>query len=649
MRLRILIAVTHLLGVGHLTRAVALARTFARAGHETTLVSGGMPAPLVRSDGLRFVQLPPLRTMGTNFTTLLDESGQPVTPSRLEGRREMLTGLIEELRPDVVLTELFPFGRRALAGEFMALVQHAKAMRPETLVLSSIRDILVAPAKPERVAGSHQILRAFYDAVLVHGDPDLVPIDASWPVNPELRALLRYTGYVDEGTATAGPPPNVEDEIIVSGGGSAASLPLYRAAVAAAALVTGKSWRILVGMGVAETDFAHLRQAAPSHVILERARPDFRELLAGAALSVSQAGYNTVIDVLRTGVRAVFVPFEQGNESEQRLRAERLAALGLADIISEADLSPGVLADRVRIGLRRPPPRPPTIGLDGAERSVAMVEELGHQRFGPARSPAPLVSGWAVLEEALNRAADKGVKIPFWWRDDDATAHTPQLQRLITLARRLDIPVAIAAVPAHIEPSLPVRLAGEPLVRVLVHGLSHANHARLDKKKAEFGAHRPLPRLSEDAAEGLRLAQNRFGELLVPVFIPPWNRVAPELVHQLPKLGFRGLSAFGERRTREPALGLVQVNTHIDPIAWHDGRSLADREFLLERLAQAIMGRAMNEADASEPIGLLTHHLVQDEPVWHFCEELLARMTDSTTMHFPDLDGMFAGAQTAAT
>src|SRR5215217_1248659 len=181
MSLRVLIAVTHLLGAGHLTRAAALARAFARAGHETTLASGGMPAPLIRTDGVRFVQLPPMRTAGTDFTTLLDESGQPVTPARLEARRDMLLDLIEDAPPDVVLTELFPFGRRALAGEFLAVVEHAKAARPDALVMASVRDILVAPAKADRIAAAHAILRTFYDAVLVHGDPDLVPLDASWP------------------------------------------------------------------------------------------------------------------------------------------------------------------------------------------------------------------------------------------------------------------------------------------------------------------------------------------------------------------------------------------------------------------------------------------------------------------------------------
>ena len=65
-----------------------------------------------------------------------------------------------------------------------------------------------------------------------------------------------------------------------------------------------------------------------------RFRSDFASLLNGAALSVSQAGYNTVCDILRAGCRSLLVPFSAGGETEQSVRAERLARLGLASFIA---------------------------------------------------------------------------------------------------------------------------------------------------------------------------------------------------------------------------------------------------------------------------------------------------------------------------
>ena len=89
MSKRVLIVVTHLLGAGHLTRAPALARAFAKAGHATTLVSGGMPTSLADPDNVTFVQLPPVQIRGTDFRTLLDEQGTPITAMLyLEARRD---------------------------------------------------------------------------------------------------------------------------------------------------------------------------------------------------------------------------------------------------------------------------------------------------------------------------------------------------------------------------------------------------------------------------------------------------------------------------------------------------------------------------------------------------------------------------------
>ena len=131
MSMRVLIAVTHLLGAGHLTRAAAIARAFARAGHEVALVSGGTRTPpLVSTAGVQTVQLPPVRIVGTDFRSLLDEDGQLVGPEHLAARRRLLVDTLHDLRPDVVVTELFPFGRRSLADEFMELVTGARALRP---------------------------------------------------------------------------------------------------------------------------------------------------------------------------------------------------------------------------------------------------------------------------------------------------------------------------------------------------------------------------------------------------------------------------------------------------------------------------------------------------------------------------------------
>jgi predicted glycosyltransferase len=109
---------------------------------------------------------------------------------------------------------------------------------------------------------------------------------------------------------------------------------------------------------------------------VERTRRDFTALLAGCALSVSQAGYNTVLEVLRAGPPAVFVPFAAAGEREQSLRAELLAARGLASVVPEDGLSGASLAAGIAHALRQAPDRPRLdLAGDGAARTAEIVRE----------------------------------------------------------------------------------------------------------------------------------------------------------------------------------------------------------------------------------------------------------------------------------
>ena len=374
MSARILVAVTHLLGIGHLVRARQLARALAGAGYEVTLASGGMPDGKAAAD-YRFVQLPPVRTQGTDFRNLLDEDGKAATPERLAARCEQLIALAREVSPDIVVTEHFPFGRRQLASEFLALIAAARDANPDALVLSSIRDVLVAPQRPDRSAETAERIARLFDAVLVHGDPGVLPLEASWPVTPEIAGKLIYTGYLAEPPASSSGAAGSSGAILVSGGGSAAALPLFETALAAARLMPQRPFHLLIGRGVSEVDFATLRQSAPDNAVVERARPDFPGLLAGCALSISQAGYNTALDLLQAGRPALLVPFDAGNETEQALRAAALERAGLARVVTLAD-GAQALAAAIETALVQGVPPAATVDLDGAAGTVAAIAGL---------------------------------------------------------------------------------------------------------------------------------------------------------------------------------------------------------------------------------------------------------------------------------
>ncbi|WP_424984905.1 glycosyltransferase family protein [Microbulbifer sp. S227A] len=373
--MKVLIAVTHLLGTGHLRRALVLADAFAAAGHRVVLASGGMPLDVNVSKGVQLLQLPPLRSDGVNFSRLLDETGAAAGETRIAARAALLRQAVAELGPDVLITELFPFGRRVLSAEFTALLQAAATLRPRPVVLSSVRDILAPPSKPSKAARAEDLIASHYDAFLVHSDPEGTPLEQSWPLTDAMRSKLRYTGYVTQPPPGPHPDGAGTGEILVSAGGGDVGDSIFETALAAARQMPETRWRLLVA-GPAQRLASLRARASGGQVIVEPVRPDFRGLLANAATSVSMCGYNTAMDVLQTRIPAVFVPFDAGNEVEQSLRADSLSHLSGIATLRERDLTADRLCAAIRDVAQAPRRAAGGLQFDGAARSVAIATDM---------------------------------------------------------------------------------------------------------------------------------------------------------------------------------------------------------------------------------------------------------------------------------
>ncbi|MEW9836332.1 polysaccharide deacetylase family protein [Mesorhizobium marinum] len=235
----------------------------------------------------------------------------------------------------------------------------------------------------------------------------------------------------------------------------------------------------------------------------------------------------------------------------------------------------------------------------------------------------------AATRVELARWRDAGLTLPVWWRDDDAVAPTPALERLLGLAGRLQAPLHLAVIPATATHELADRLSDASGVFVLVHGWQHANHAPPDQKKAEFGPHRDTETMCAEIASGRSLLKEIFADQMLPVFTPPWNRLSQDVADRLGALGFLALSTFTPRTAKYAAPGLVQVNTHLDPVAWKSGGGLLDPGLLDAQIARQLEARRSGDADNAEPYGLLTHHLVQDDPTWSFTESIVETLLGS--------------------
>ncbi|CCQ74921.1 glycosyltransferase family protein [Magnetospira sp. QH-2] len=371
----VLIHVQHLLGIGHIARAAAIARALAASGVETVVAHGGFPNPNIDFGGAHMEFLPPVRATDASFQTLVDENDEPLSDDWKARRRDQLLALFDAVNPGVLVTELYPFGRKSLRFELEPLIARARGHDPGTWVICSVRDILVTMKKPSRYAEMADIANRDYDRIMVHGDPTVISFESTFPYPERIQHLLTYTGYIAQKqniTTVAG-----LDEVLVSAGGGGRSEPLYRSAMGARALsaLHDHTWRLLIGHGLPQDRFDVLADEAPEGVIVERARPDFTAMLDHCALSISQAGYNTVTDILTAGARSVLVPYAEGGETEQTLRAKYLVERDLARMVEEPDLTPQSLAAAVESALTLNRPDVSGMAMGGVAETVRLLTD----------------------------------------------------------------------------------------------------------------------------------------------------------------------------------------------------------------------------------------------------------------------------------
>ena len=296
---KVLFYVQHLLGIGHLRRTATLARNMVRSGLDVTVVSGGHRID-IDLGGARLEQLPATRATPIFFKELVDEAGLLMDERWKQQRANRLMEIFRGLSPDILIFELFPFGRRQMRFELNPLLEAVKNSVNKPVIVSSVRDILVAQKKPGRNDEMLKIVEDYFDHVMVHGDPDLISPDKTFPHSSRISNKLHYIGYVVGRTGQRlGEGHDGYDEVIVSSGGGAVGFNLLKIAMQARALsaTSDRTWRILIGAAAEEEEFVELKYLATEGIIVERVRHDFTSLLMNCALSSGIPGTQYVISV----------------------------------------------------------------------------------------------------------------------------------------------------------------------------------------------------------------------------------------------------------------------------------------------------------------------------------------------------------------
>lgn len=374
---RVLFYVQHLVGIGHLKRSSVLVRAMLARGLDVTVVTGGVSVPGIDFGNAPILPLPPLRARDVKTYGLVDERGHRPGPLFWWRRKRELLRIFESVDPHALVIDLFPFGRMQFRGELIPLLDAAAARG--CVRFSSMRDV-VQPKKKER-DNQHMVTLAekHFDRLLIHGDPSLLTLDQSLQAAARIAHMLEYTGYVVEDSRPAAP---AAPSVVVSVGGGAVGEGLLRTALAARPLTRfhAQPWHLLCGINFDPRGVEALRREAPEGVRVEQHRDDFPSLLRGALASVSQAGYNTAMEILAARVPAVLVPFVADGETEQFVRCRALASRGLARVVTE--LTPQSLAAAID-NAQRPPDDLP-IDLGGAQRTAILV----HDAIGAAQRKA---------------------------------------------------------------------------------------------------------------------------------------------------------------------------------------------------------------------------------------------------------------------
>jgi predicted glycosyltransferase len=369
----------HSLGMGHLRRSIEIAKALLKDFRVVFINGGRIPESIPRPAGIDFIDLPPLG-MNENSNLISHTQGLDVNQAK-KVRRLMIQEQFQRLQPDVLLVELFPFGRKKFAFELLPLLRLAKRSQAKPLVLCDLRDILVNDRWDQQRHDdrAHWLCKRYFDAILIHTDPKFASLEESFHPRKILTTPVYYTGFVT-GESTNKVRCEQSPGVVVSAGGGNVGGTLFRTAIAAQPQIWQRykiPMTLVAGPFLPAAEWDLLQQQAQNKpgLLLHRSVPDLQGLLQLATVSVSQCGYNTAMDLLKTKIPALLVPYAEGRENEQTIRAIKLKNLDMARVLAATALNPDSFFREIG-QLLVFSPAPIALLMDGAEQSAAIILKL---------------------------------------------------------------------------------------------------------------------------------------------------------------------------------------------------------------------------------------------------------------------------------
>ncbi|MBD1854828.1 MULTISPECIES: glycosyltransferase family protein [Leptolyngbya] len=383
---RLMFYCQHILGMGHLVRSMEIVRGLVPDFQVCFINGGEIVEGFEVPSTVEVVNLPAIKT-DSEFQELQVVDSNYTLEEVQEMRRAELLRVFDRFQPDVFMVELFPFGRRRFSFELIPLLERAKTRG--TKVVCSLRDIVVT--KSDRTKHEEKVcklMNQYFDLLLVHGDPQFQPLEETFSRVEDLSCEVQFTGYVVQSQ-----PETVADcsslnldrpLILVSVGGGRFGHELLDCVVEAAPILKHQiphQIQMFTGPFMPDWKLLELQShaASCSNINVNRYTPHLLSYMRRADLSISMSGYNTTMNVLTTGVRAMLLPFTGNDDQEQRIRAQKLANLGVVEMIQPEDLEPHRFAKKVITYLQQQPSRS-QFDCAGVEKTATQLKQFLNQQ-----------------------------------------------------------------------------------------------------------------------------------------------------------------------------------------------------------------------------------------------------------------------------
>ena len=371
----------HILGMGHLIRSVEIVKGLI-PDFQICFINGGQVIPEFEFPlEIEVINIPAVKT-DSEFNELRPVDSSLIMAEAETIRTNMLLETCDRFKPDILIIELFPFGRRRFSFELIPLIEKAKAMG--TKIVSSVRDIVVTKQNQERHEQKVcKLINKYFDMLLIHGDPNFVKLNLSFSRINDLTCPVHYTGYVvqplpDKRTITLDKPT-----ILVSVGGGRFGHDLLECIANAAPILKDKiphHIQVFTGAFSPEKVLLKLQDLTKDsdNITCDRYTTNLLDYMQQADLSIGMGGYNTTMNILSTDIKAMMMAFQGNNDKEQETRLQKLDSLGRVKMIQPKDLQPEKFAEQIVSYLRQQPTEL-SLNLNGVDNTARYVKQLIEQ------------------------------------------------------------------------------------------------------------------------------------------------------------------------------------------------------------------------------------------------------------------------------